>query len=40
MSYRDPHDEWIETITSMVIIALFFWVIFFLTRDVIMATPI
>jgi hypothetical protein len=40
MSYRDPNQEWIETITCMVIAAFFFWVIFFLTRDVIMATPL
>lgn len=40
MSYRDPKDEWLETITAYVISAFFFWVIFFLLRDVLMASPL
>lgn len=40
MSFRDPHDEWVEMITSFVIAGFFFWVIFFLMRDVVMAVPL
>ena len=40
MSYRDPYQEWLESLTALVVAALFFWVIFFLTRDVLMATPL
>lgn len=40
MSYQDPHDQWIETITGMVIVAFFFWLVFFLVRDVIVASPL
>lgn len=40
MSYRDPHQDWVETVTCFIIAGLFFWVIFFLMRDVLMATPL
>lgn len=40
MSYRDPHDEWTETMVAMVIAGFFFWVIFFLLRDVCSAVPL
>ena len=40
MSYRDPYQEWLETITGMVVAAFFFWVIFFVVRDLLMATPL
>jgi len=40
MSYRDPYQEWLESLTAMVLTAFFFWVIFFLTRDVLLATPL
>lgn len=40
MSFRDPHDEWLEQLTGLVIAGLFFWVIFFLVRDLLLATPI
>lgn len=40
MSYRDPQDEWLEMVTGMVITGFFFWVIFFLMRDLLVASPI
>lgn len=40
MSYRDPHDEMLETLAGLTIAGLFFWVVFFLVRDLILATPL
>lgn len=36
----NPDDELAELITGLVIAGLLFWVVFFLVRDVLMATPI
>lgn len=40
MSYRDPKDDFLEQLTGLVIAGFFFWVIFFLVRDLLLAPPL